>query len=235
MANCDVCFQQGAPLKATLSKTFGPKVAPDIASGMLALAERGFELCARCKAAIRGGSEADLRAKVAVEILASEPPATVRPAMMMQAEVAITLASWAIAPWKYPAYTPGFRLLNAVMRRFARAHFERAGAVASILERDLGHGVVGVFTVVGGAFIIENFVSTQRGNGNASRALQALCDLADENKVAMGGAVESNVYGAFPDLARGLNDDALFSWYRRFGFERISADVPDVLRKPRTT
>lgn len=78
-----------------------------------------------------------------------------------------------------------------------------------------------------GKIHVSDIMSLERGERNASRALDWLCSLADKHAVAM-----SLTPSAFGD-GKGLNDEQLSSWYARRGFK------PDrgtsMVREPKTT
>jgi len=59
-----------------------------------------------------------------------------------------------------------------------------------------------------------------RGNGNASDALETLCDLADEHQVTLFLEVEASGK---------MDDDAVADWYWRYGFR---GDLTEMIREP---
>ncbi len=227
---CDVCRHLGAEfLPKSTTSSFGSRIAPDIANAMRTLSNRGLALCDRCGSEIRQGREESLRSDTSSEITETTMDVTMRAPLLVQAELAITLASWAIGPWDHPAYTHGFAMLNAVFKRFPRA--ARSGAIPSALERNLSRGVIGVFSIHSGVFIIENLVSRRRGNGNASHAMKALCKLADTVPAPMSGVIEPNSYDGLPE---GLVIDQLLAWYRKIGFVQLDTDPRVIVRLPQT-
>lgn len=79
----------------------------------------------------------------------------------------------------------------------------------------------------GGAIHIED-IQSHEGNpkGEGSKALQAICDLADKHHVTLDLTAQGD---------RGTPTEALVKWYTRFGFTITADDErgPDMERKPR--
>jgi hypothetical protein len=227
---CDACFSLGARRLAEPSPTsFGPKVAPEIAAAMTDIARRGLLLCPLCEPEIRAGREVELRHTVCKVICDWATDHTDQTPLLAESELGITLASWTIKPFEHPAYTTGFRLLNVLLNCFPRATIPD-GTAGSVLERDLGNGVIAIFTVIEGTLVIDNFVSQQRGRGFASHALDLICAIADAEQCPISGYVQPNSYAGIP---LGLAKDTLHHWYARCGFERSDRSANAVIRLPR--
>jgi hypothetical protein len=194
------------------------------------LAQRGLLLCRLCKGLIQAGREVELRRSVGPAIVERVPEHQDQVPLLAHSEIAITLASWALKPFRHPALTPGFKMLNAILLRYPRATLPN-GDLGSVLERDLGSGVVATFTILDGVLIIENLVSRERGKGFAAAALDAICALADAEQCPIAGYVQANTW---LDIPAGLAVDALHRWYARVGFKRGEIEPNNVLRRPRT-
>jgi len=229
-AACAACLDEAAyPLKEPTATSFGRRIAPDVADAMLQLSRHGIRLCRTCERDIRAGREIEVRNRSSLRIVQTVNDNRACSPILAEAELAISLASWAIAPHPAPAYTNGFKLFNAIIGRYPRAILDD-GTPASTIERDLGNRVIGVFTIFAGVLVIENLVSRERGKGYASRALDQICAIADIEGCAITGTVQPNSYSGMPI---GYEAEILHTWYARCGFEKSPADENSIIRLPR--
>jgi hypothetical protein len=225
---CDTCFREaGWICPERWSGEFGVTLAPEIAEVIGDLVERRLALCSRCRQQIEGCNEDTLRWTVAQEVAARYLDSRDRPSRLLQSEIAITLASWTLIPRDRPALSRGCAFINRIFGAYPIAQFDNGPA--SVLERDLGYGVVGVFTVTAGELFIDNFVSHVRRQGHARRALRDLCALADRYGAVMVGVVQPNPYNGLP---LGADTAALLNWYRGEGFVTIESGGVMIKREP---
>jgi len=229
VAACAACLNEDTrPLKEPTATKFGRRVAPEVAEAMLRMSQRGIRLCARCESDIRAGKEMEVRDRSSLQIVGIIDDDRSRSPILAEAELAISLVSWAIAPHSAPAYTSGFKLFNTLLTRYPQAVLDD-GTPGSTIERDLGNRVIGVFTIFAGVLVIENLISRDRGKGYASRALDRVCAIADVEGCPISGTVQPNRYSGMP---LGYDADILHRWYARCGFQKSSTDENLIVRLP---
>lgn len=94
-------------------------------------------------------------------------------------------------------------------------------------DRVWGENVVIEVRPFDGKIHISDIMSLERGAGNASKALDWLCSLADKHGVKMSLTPDS--YGD----GQGLDNDQLAAWYAKRGFKFVRGQL--MVREPKTT
>lgn len=222
-----MCYASAIKVRLPHPITPGPRIAPDVANYLQSVA-KSLGLCARCEREIKKGREEKLRSAIPLELVARGFDKTEMPARLVGSEFAVMLASWKLAPFKHPALTAGFCVFNDICARHP-ATVPSDPTLSGLLERDLGDGVLGIFSIVNGTLNIENLVSRIRGAGHAKRALHEICVMADAARAIVVGVAEPNVYA--DTLAIGAPVGALLQWYQREGFE-VENEIA-IMRFPR--
>lgn len=122
----------------------------------------------------------------------------------------------AIARFVLPAERMFFDLLNAADPTMPYASFK--------------NGVIVYGWPWGKTFLIEDIISTRRGERRAAQVLRFVVALADVHGVTIRGTVEAHVVGGRPSS---LNDAELHAWYARHGFVSDPRNAPNgVVRYP---
>jgi hypothetical protein len=186
-------------------------------------------LCARCHDFLSAGNIQGLSDAVGVEFVRSGiQPTKVAPALL-ESGVGITVGAWRLAGYQLGSLSRGLTVWCEILRSFPKDAEQ-----PSIVERDLGGGVYGCFSVFRLGLWIDNLVSRDRRKGHARRALLSVLSIADKYGATVYGKIEPNSAGGRVRI--GAPIEVLKEWYRGEGFEaEVFAGVEMVKRLPRAT
>ncbi len=229
-----VCWAPDTVGRPALRLPFSPggKLASDIVAGFGTIAER-LTLCVLClKISKRAWVGPRGAHELGAELLARRARAgyvtraTVDGALVnyIHTMSVLYLMNTVVRGLRGGVFTSSFLALNAIMNAYPRSP-ERPLAE---LVRDLGDGVIGIFSVLGNTLIFDDLISLDRCKGAAGRAMREVCAIADRYGVPIVGVIEPHAWNG---IAPGRSFEHLAAWYRRVGFQPIDPSEPSAIRR----
>jgi hypothetical protein len=125
-------------------------------------------LCNRCRIPILAGKINQLLRLIDIELLHSGIDAKIRPSALLEADLGMAFALWCIGGVTVDSVSVGHEAWSALVDRYPKDL-----QAPSVVERDFGGNVYAAISTYARGLWIEDFVSRDRGQGNAKRARES--------------------------------------------------------------